>query len=92
MITRENGDTLFAVKTHAGMCGTDAIDGVWAKDAEEACVLMQDWAREWYDNFNHDEEEDFEPEVELWAEPWDDEVHPSEWPGGAKYSNEFAED
>lgn len=90
MKTNDDGLTLFAVKTHAGMCGTDAIEAVWAKDEDDALEQMLDWAREHFWNFNTVEDlEDMDPELDLWAEPWDDEVHPFEWPGGAKFAKDF---
>lgn len=93
MITRENGETLFAVQTHAGMCGTDAIDGIWAKNIEEAVAQMIDWGWEHFWNYNSEEDfEDIEAELDIWAEPWDDAVHPYHWPGGCKYSHEFKQD
>lgn len=88
-ITNDKGETLFAVGWHAGMCGTDAIEGVWAKDEDEAIKGCIEQARDWWDSFNSDEEGDVEPELDIWAEEWDDEVHPSNWAGGEKYSNEF---
>ena len=88
-ITNDKGETLFAVRWHAGMCGTDAIEGVWAVTEDEAIAQCLTAGWEHYYSCNPNEEEDVEPELDIWAEVWNDEVHPQEWPGGAKYAKEF---
>lgn len=92
-ITNDKGLTLFAVMTHAGMCGTDAIMAIWAKDENDAISQCESWGWDNYWNFNDEgdteDEDTVSPELDIWAEPWDDEVHPGKWPGGSRYSDSF---
>jgi hypothetical protein len=90
-ITNDKGETLFAVRWDAGMCGTEAIEGVWAVTGTEAIEQCIPGAWDHFYSYNHEEEEeeDIDPELDIWAEVWDDEVHPQEWPGETKYAKDF---